>query len=384
MPDVVVESSGLVDFNKLVVRAGTVEGARPLFEKLVNDVVAFAHPEVRSIAANPGDWGIDAFVGSLDGGTIGVWQAKFYLHKTDVNQQADIRNSFNSAVKAAADTTGGKTPYTLSAWTLAVPSQLTPKMAQWWDNWRKKMERQHQVAIELWDEGKLRRLLMPEQARETREYWFNPMVTVPSAETAEAEPIQWRDVANDQRYDDFLFVHQLARANMLETRSAREAFFNAEILENEIADKAVPRETSALRAWRARIGTVWENNYNSVASTTSGTQLPGLYEHVMTDIDHNHGEHAKELRARVVHGQGLMHQQVEAAHAGWVRNWREIASAHAAATGRSAGAPAAIGGAETAAVTAEPAVGANAGEVAGLHDERAPATSSQTNTAAPA
>jgi hypothetical protein len=334
VPDLVIDSAGLVNFHKLIVRAGTVEGARPLFEQLVNDVVAIAHPEVRSITASPGDWGIDAFVGDLDGGTAGVWQAKFYPDKTDVGQQSDIRESYKSALNAAAEY-----GYTLLTWTLAVPSELTPKMIQWWDNWKKKMEKRDNVAIDLWDAGRLRRLLMPEEARGTREYWFNAHVTLPSGEGAAGEPIQWQDVSDEQQYDDFLFIHQLAHANMHETRSAREAFFNAEILEAEVADKAVPREAGALRAWRARIGTAWENKYNSIAAATTGKQLPGLYEHVMDDIDHNHVEHANELRAQTLHGQGLMHQQVESARAGWVRNWRDIADTHSEAAANNPSTP---------------------------------------------
>lgn len=332
MQGVVIDSAGLVNFHKLVVLAGTVEGARPLFEQLVNDVVEIAHPEVRAITANPGDWGIDAFVGDLDGGKVGVWQAKFYLEKTDVPQQGDIRDSYSSAVKAAIDH-----GYTLSTWTLAVPSEMTPKMAQWWDGWKKRMESRDKVAIELWDFGRLRRRLMAEEAREKREYWFGPHGGISAAQGGPSgEQIPWQDVADEQHYDDFLFVHQLAHANMTETRSAREAFFNAEILEAEIADKAVPRETGALRAWRARIGSVWETKFNTISSRTAGKQLPGLYDAVMTDIDHNHGEHAAALRAQTLHGQGLMHQQVESAHAGWVRNWREIADAHGA-TGTAGG-----------------------------------------------
>jgi len=119
---------------------------------------------------------------------------------------------------------------------------------------------------------------------------------------------------------------------MTETRSAREAFFNAEILEAEIADKAVPREIGALRTWRARIGSTWETNFNHIASTSEGKQVPGLYNAVMTDIDHNHDQHAAALHAQTMHGQGLMHQQVESAKAGWVRDWREIAAAHSAAS----------------------------------------------------
>jgi hypothetical protein len=62
------------------------------------------------------------------------------------------------------------------------------------------------------------------------------------------DPISWQEVANEGgEYDEFLFVHQLEHALMTETCNAREAFFNAEILEAEIADKAVPREIGALR-----------------------------------------------------------------------------------------------------------------------------------------
>ena len=40
----VIDSAGLVNFHELVVLANTVAGARPLFEKLLNDVVALAIP----------------------------------------------------------------------------------------------------------------------------------------------------------------------------------------------------------------------------------------------------------------------------------------------------------------------------------------------------
>lgn len=187
---------------------------------------------------------------------------------------------------------------------------------------------------------------MPEQARATREYWFNANPALPSSEGAAGQPIQWQDASDEQQYDDFLFVHQLGHADLHETRSAREAFFNAEILEAEVADKAVPREVGALRAWRARIGSTWENKFNSIAAATTGKQLPGLYGHVMDDIDHHHGEPAKELSAQTLHGQGLMHQQVESARAGWVRNWREIADTHSKAAAHNPRTP-----------TSEPAVG---------------------------
>ena len=331
MANVVVDSPGLINFQLLIARGGTVEGARTLFEHLVNDIVALEHPEVRSIAASPGDWGIDAFIGDMDGGNVGVWQAKYYLDKVETKHKAEIISSYTTARDKAEENR-----YTLTSWTLCVPSELVPTMAKWWSSWKKTTEESDHVAIELWDQGQLRRrLLRPgDDVRGVREHYFNPVVTVPGTGEPPAEPRPWREIADVGRYDEFLFVHQLARANFTETRAAREAFFNADLLEGEIADKAVPRETNALRTWRARVDATWESKYNHIASTTdeSNPQLPGLYQAVMDHIDHHHGEHAKSLRAQVMHGQGLMHQQVEAAQAGWVRNWRKVAEDHAAAT----------------------------------------------------
>jgi hypothetical protein len=186
VPDAVSLAAGLVNFHKLVVLAGTVEGARPLFEQFTTDVVGITHPEVRTITVSPGDWGIDAFVGDLDGGNLGVWQAKFYLDKCDVGHQSDIRESFKSASKSAADH-----GYTLLTWTLVIPSEMTPQMTQWWDRWKKKTEASHKVAIELWDFGYLRRRMMAPEAREKRDYWFGTPRSGPSRTAGSTCTSRW-------------------------------------------------------------------------------------------------------------------------------------------------------------------------------------------------
>jgi hypothetical protein len=64
-----------VNFFALVAKAGTKEGARPLFADLVVELVRLVNPAVRDVFANPGDWGIDAFVGTLaEGDAVAVWQ----------------------------------------------------------------------------------------------------------------------------------------------------------------------------------------------------------------------------------------------------------------------------------------------------------------------
>lgn len=324
MVQVTIMSPGLIDFHFLVSRCGSQDGARALFELLVTDIVSLEHPDVRQIAAYPGDWGIDAFIGDMTGGNVAVWQAKYYLDSVPTKRKADIVGAYKSAWNGAV-----RNGYTLTQWTLCVPSPLVPAMNKWWQKWVREIAQSDKVAVELWDETQLRRRLnRPGQNPQSlRDAYFNPMFTVPGTDTTgpDAEPVRWRDLDDEDNYGGSLFVHQLRTANLVETRSAREAFFNAEILEAEIADKALPRELDALKAWRSRIGATWEAEFNDAAGRTSSHMLTGLYNAVMSHIDQHHAADAKGLRARPLHGQGLLHQQVDAVRAGWVRNWRDIA-----------------------------------------------------------
>jgi hypothetical protein len=77
--DVALRGSGLIDFAFLWQRTGFKEGGRALFERLIQDIVGIQHPDVATVEANPGDWGIDAFVGQLIEGSIAVWQSKYFV-----------------------------------------------------------------------------------------------------------------------------------------------------------------------------------------------------------------------------------------------------------------------------------------------------------------
>lgn len=53
------------------------QGAREDFEQMIGQLVRAVQPGVKAmvVAANPGDWGIDVFVGELSG-VVTVWQSK--------------------------------------------------------------------------------------------------------------------------------------------------------------------------------------------------------------------------------------------------------------------------------------------------------------------
>jgi hypothetical protein len=96
---------------------GDVDGARRKFEQLVVQLAHLKHQAI-GVLARPGDWGIDAFAGRLDG-EIAIWQAKFFLDTVGKSQRNQIRESFGSALKAATER-----GHTIRAWTLCLPVDL--------------------------------------------------------------------------------------------------------------------------------------------------------------------------------------------------------------------------------------------------------------------
>lgn len=96
--------TGDIDFRLLEARFGGPAGARDAFERLVADIVGIIHPDVREVQANPGDWGIDAYVGDLGkDGEVHIWQSKYFIDGFAKTQQGDVRESYKSAQKAARD-----------------------------------------------------------------------------------------------------------------------------------------------------------------------------------------------------------------------------------------------------------------------------------------
>src|SRR4051812_19382154 len=122
-----------ITFHALITKAGTKDGARPLFEQLVRQLVKLVHRGVRGVEANPGDWGIDAFVGALDEGGVHVWQAKFFIDGVRESQKGEIRDSFEACVEAAE-----REGHELLSWSLCLPVSMDGPTTQWWDKWKRK------------------------------------------------------------------------------------------------------------------------------------------------------------------------------------------------------------------------------------------------------
>jgi hypothetical protein len=307
-----------INFFALAAKAGTKEGARPLFAQLVVELAHLVNPAVRDVYANPGDWGIDAFVGTLaDGNAVAVWQSKFFIDGVRQAQQKDIRDSFKQCLKAAE-----REGYTVATWTLCIPEWMDGPTTKWWDSWKKRMLRDHDVVIELWHPAELLALLRSPDAAEIREAYFGTGQRMPRALE---QPV-------GQDFDSMLFVKQLQAANISKVDDAKFQFFNADLLARDIQEKADETEVAFLDSLREEIYGLWSYRYEGRRAQGGDPLLPGLHAAVMEAIEHLHATSVSTdlVPLRLTHRWGSMHQVVETGRAGWILDFLRIVEESAA------------------------------------------------------
>jgi len=294
---------------------------RERFERLVTGVVWELHPTARAVQANPGDWGIDTFVGELSRGTISVWQSKYFIDGVNKAQQAEIRESFRSIQESAA-----REGFKVASWTLAIPVDLDGPATKWWDGWRTRTQRTSGVAIELWSGAHVEGLLRKPDLAGVRQQFFGRAPGEHATERSVRDPDDW------SRFDSALFVEQLRVAGITDDRVARRAFFNAEVMARDVQEREVPSEIEALGSVQANLHQMWHTRFEAEKAAVGATvnALPRLYPGVMSAVEAYHQANpSRELRDTLVHRSGLVHHLVEAGDAGWVRNYKDVVDARA-------------------------------------------------------
>lgn len=307
-----------IDWYLFISQAGaSKEGARERFEQLVAQLVGIRNKTVRRVQANPGDWGIDAFVGSLARGQVSVWQAKFFIDGFTKSQQKDVRESLTSALDAAT-----KHGHRLTTWTLVIPVSMDGPMTKWWDGWTKREQKKHGIVIDLWDVTRIETYLLSPDAGTLHERYFTAGAS-PTTPPVHHPP-------EGEEFEHLLFMKQMREAGIPEVDGAKRDFFNAEILSREIADKGVDEEVAALDGMREELHALWEHRFTDRCSPEADNpKLPGFYSDVMRAVEALHNGKSPAVPLTLVHRFGTMHQVVEAGRAGWVVAWRELAKTHA-------------------------------------------------------
>lgn len=159
-------AADFIDLAYLVSRTGSVEGARAAFEDMVRQLVAIEDDRVQDVRASaPGDWGIDALVGNLDGGDVSVWQAKYHM-AIGPSQRRQIATSLASLTRAAENH-----GFRVSRWTLCLPTDLSPAETTWWERFVKPY-RTAGIDCQLWSRTQLLARLLAPEAAAVRGYYF--------------------------------------------------------------------------------------------------------------------------------------------------------------------------------------------------------------------
>lgn len=306
-----------INFAAHQVRANT-HGARQDFEEMISQLVKAVRPGVaKLIAANPGDWGIDVYIGDL-GGAVTVWQSKYFFPLVNKSHQQQIRESLASVVKSAQ-----KEGFTLTQWILCIPSSMDGPTAKWWGAWKKRKEREFAIGIDLWDDTELRNLLISPDAAAVRRHYYEPAQVA----RTHAGVVSLAD-EDAELLETALFVRQLREAGHVELTASKQQFFNAELMAREIVDKGVSGEVAALSSADAVVHGLWEDYFNEACQIHQDADLPGLHRQVMSEIRTQHTTLAADLPGGPVHTCGLMHRVVDNRRAGWVRHWRQVADDH--------------------------------------------------------
>lgn len=301
-------------FVRFLSDSGDDAAARTRFQRLVTDLVMVRVPDASEVAyPGGGDWGIDTYVGNLDGGIV-VWQSKFFT-TWGKTQQQQIRESFKQVMIKASEQ-----GFTVAAWTLCAPSILPPDHQKWFDGWKQREGRKTGVRIDSWNGAQIRFALQQPDARHLRDLYF------PEHRPAGTD-VPVAPLANPSVLSDSLFVVQLETAGHSETDAAKGFFFAAEAMARDVAGHGVPTQVSALIEAELEAHGIWERSYNTKSGLASEDgRIVGMVEDVNNGVANMAS--TPELRLRPAHRRGLVHRLVEAARAGWVTHWRDIAAGH--------------------------------------------------------
>ena len=319
----------MIEFRLHALAAGSDEGGRVLFQRMLSALVAVEYKTATDIRPDPGDWGIDVMVGSL-ADSIMIWQSKYFYDKIGDSQKQQIRESFDSAMKHA--TTNG---YRVDAWTLCVACEFSAPEKKWWDNKVKAWVKIYpDVQFDLWDAPRLRRKLMSPDANAVWEEFYGPSkdANVLQRSTAgQTEPLPLAPRAETPSYKEALFVRQMEVAGIAELDAQRYAYFNADLLVRDVAARAVPAQIAAVDEIDATLQSTWELTVADPLTAPNTDDYEGSARTLYTSVMRQAGatKAPEGLPLRPVHTSGLMHRIVDDTRAGWVHDWRQVASEHA-------------------------------------------------------
>jgi hypothetical protein len=308
----------MIDLRQLEINAGSKEGARPLFQKLVLHLVKLKHKNARDIRPAPGDWGIDVLLGELTSGPCLIWQVKYFPDGIDDAQKQEIRKSFRQVYDKSVSE-----KFKVNIWYLCVPCILSTKETQWWEKWQKEQSEQTGITIELMCNSDIEGLLMaPEAAGIRVQFKLGDEKLEISERMIEEVPIE-----KNIEYESSFFIQKLNIAGIDDGDLARKQFFNAEIIKKEINGRGDPEETKQLQNLYSKIQSMWNTRFlAAMISSNPEIETRKVYTEMLFAIEKMDKDQliSPKLQATFVHKQGFMQQLADVCTIGWSPDFRKF------------------------------------------------------------
>lgn len=303
------------DFDYLLLKHGK-DGSRAVFEDACTKAFSAKYQDAFPIKCNPGDEGIDVFIGDFKE-PIEVYQCKCFFFEIGESQKKQINASFKKAIES--------TTYKMKKWCLCVPKSLTIDEMTWWSDWKKKKVKNHSIEIELLDSTKLLKLIKEtgtdlEIFDEEELQKLNEILLL--LEKKEERLKEIFSVPDEIDYDERIFTLKLKSANINENLDVyNKQFFNAEILTKEIQSKGIEEELKELKSLKSLIQDMWLTQYLMYEDEIDGNKLLGMVN--MRIEDKNNDILKTVLSVGTIEKKGILHQLADECTVGWVKKYKE-------------------------------------------------------------
>lgn len=304
------------DFKYLLLKHGK-EGARNIFENACSKALKKKHPGLAfQVEPNPGDEGIDVFVGDFTK-PIEVFQCKFFIDSLGDPQKQQIKKSFNTAISSKK--------YKMKKWVLCLPITLNIDEHSWWSTWKSETEKNHSINIDLWDSGDLLSVMkefkvdeevfdleMQTQIRELHKLLIEKKKVIKQVLSPPA----------DIDYSESVFIAKLKSAKIEDHFMLFEKqFYNAEILEKETYSKGIKNDEKEFESLKSLVHDLWLTQYLQHKHPENGNDLLGKV--CQRVEDENESKLKTVLNANIIDKKGMLHQLANDCKLGWVDEYKK-------------------------------------------------------------
>tara|TARA_R110000868_G_scaffold627_5_gene4445 strand:+ start:28390 stop:29337 length:948 start_codon:yes stop_codon:yes gene_type:complete len=303
------------DFDYLLKKHGKI-GSRSVFEDACEKAFTSEYKDAFTIKCNPGDDGIDIFVGDFTD-PIEVYQCKCFFFEIGEIQKKQIRDSFKKARTS--------TNFKMKKWCLCVPKSLTIEEMKWWSSWKKTNEKKFNIDIELFDSVRLLNLIRKNKIDleifdEEERLLLTEILAI--LEKKEERLKEILSVPEDEDYTERIFALKLKSAKIEDNMEIyNKQFFNAEILTKEVQSKNIESDIKELKNLKDSIQEMWLTQYLMYDDENDGNKLLGIINSRIEDFSYYHLKTV--LSVSVSEKKGILHQLADECTVGWVKKYKE-------------------------------------------------------------